>query len=216
DGSVSDWSNESKDSSIIEAKSLMFKIDGLIASGDQTVSALMDIRLNNMGGYVHLKDITRTISGRYCSWWSDWDSSCNVRHEETTTEESVETKDSFIRANVKMALGANILNANNTLVATNLSLDISRNDYNLIEVDAGVTYNGKDTYLSTSYKPYSDNNTPYVSLRDGKGLVATLTEKGEDDIGGTIYVNGKSTGTISTTNNNLLLIRYTDGSFESM
>lgn len=216
DGTGTDWSNENKDSSIIEAKSLTFKIDGVIASDDQAVSALMDIRLNNIGGYVHLKDITHIASGRYCDWWSDWDSSCNTVSEEAITEESVETKDSFIRANVKMALGANILNANNTPVATGLSLDISRNDYNLIEVDAGVTYNGKDTYLSTSYKPYSDTNTPYVSLRDGKGLVATLTEKGEDDIGGTIYVNGKPTGTIGTTNNNLLLIRYTDGSFESM
>ncbi|NAW64073.1 hypothetical protein [Photobacterium halotolerans] len=215
-GSGADWSNESKDSSIIEAKSLTFKIDGVIASNGQAVSALMDIRLNNIGGYVHLRDITHTVSGRYCSWWSDWDNRCYTRSEEIITEESFETKDSFIRANVKMALGANILNANNTPVATGLSLDISRNDYNLIEVDAGVTYNGKDTYLSTSYKPYSDTNTPYVSLRDGKGLVATLTEKGEDDIGGTIYVNGKSTGTIGTTNNNLLLIRYTDGSFESM
>ncbi|KKD01458.1 hypothetical protein [Photobacterium halotolerans] len=200
----------------LTAKNLALTFKGELQTGNDKVSALLDIRLNNPNNYIHSNFSYSEYYEADCQSHQGIYWYCLEDYKLYGDYESEETSYDFIQANVKLELGANITNSNGKQVASKISVDISRNDYNLIEVDAGVTYNGKDTYLSTSYKPYSDTNTPYVSLRDGKGLVATLTEKGEDDIGGTIYVNGKPTGTIGTTNNNLLLIRYTDGSFESM
>ncbi|MCM0147554.1 hypothetical protein KCN56_03080 [Photobacterium galatheae] len=215
-GQYTDWSEENKNHSAITANSLTFRADGKITSDSQEISALMDIRLNNPDGYVYLKDMTKNVIGRNCYQKLEWDNSCDSRTQQEVTEESAETENSFIRANIKMALGANILNTNDTLVASRVSLDISRNDYNFVEIDTGVTYNGKDTYLSTSFKPYSHNNQPYVTLSDGNGLEATLTENRETGIEGKIYVNGKITGRIETVNNDFPLIRYSDNSFESL
>lgn len=61
-----------------------------------------------------------------------------------------------------------------------------------------------------------DSATGVITLSNADGVELVLDVQAEDDISGVARVGGKQVGTVSTTSDGLTLIRYNDGTFESL
>ncbi|CAE6944612.1 hypothetical protein ACOMICROBIO_FLGHMIGD_04265 [Vibrio sp. B1FLJ16] len=183
--------------------SLVFTLSGEIAYDQQSMGALIDIRIDNPDGFVAFNDVDEMWS------YKDGVSDSSVSEEEGLTQEETETK--FIRGSVLAKVNAE-LNPENPQQGE-VSLQVSRTALNTVVVDGHVIYNEEQLNIDSIIDTESDQ-APVITISNNNAT-AELTEDEQGELSGQIKVNGNVVASIDDTDT-AVVVRYTNGDFETL
>lgn len=129
-----------------------------------------------------------------------------------------ETTNSFIQGTLTLSTTATVPDLPEASVVTSLSrANIAGGNANIT-----VSYNGQSFKLdaaSTDLDADEPEGTLTLTNPDGVKLIVNLKETKDGDtyvVGGTVFVNETQIATISETDSGVVLVRYNDGTFESL
>ncbi|MGY5815568.1 hypothetical protein ACXHPE_17020, partial [Vibrio cincinnatiensis] len=123
-----------------------------------------------------------------------------------------ETADTFLRGSVLVTLDTEV-NPENPQVAK-VSLQASRPAYDLVNLNGSITYNGKELTIKTQVNTEQDKPLA-VELSNG-ATIAFLREGTNGQVVGNIKVGNKQVASIDEPRNGVVVVRYTNGEFESL
>lgn len=199
--------NYSRTETVLQhAKAIGILLEGELSIEQESVSALLDLRFaNDRGTTISNINITRG----YCGYW----------HCSTTSTEQIqsrppqnESSSNFTRVYAVLEVETELNDANNEAMPSSVKLEANRDSYDTGNLALTVHYNGVDTILESSIATPSEELQNLV-LRNENGVEAVLDIK---DKSGVVKVDDVAVGTIDESRQGLVLIRYTDGSFESL
>jgi hypothetical protein len=168
-----------------------------LADGE-TVSAMFDLRIEN-NGYTHSIDFSET-----------WNSMGYTSEEET----SVESASNFVKAFAIASISTNVASAGEDIVDASITLDVERNNVDVLDAELTVVYDDIRAIFETQFGLYENYMSQDVTIKDGKGIVVEFTDV-EENAEAIVRVDGVQTATI-TDNDGMSIIRYNDGTFESL
>ncbi|NQZ50726.1 MAG: hypothetical protein HRT95_11280 [Moritella sp.] len=200
-GSKHRYSNESTET----FKHVDVEFDGDLDAGGDKLSVYLNIVADNKHGYVHKE----TWSNIY-SWVAGTGST-----DSTTETELTETKDKYVEVSVNARVGINVQNSQNNNVAAAVKLDATRSEFNTVDAKVTVTYNNVDTMIESKIGIYDNKVTPDFVVSNTNGAVATISMV-KDVVAGEIKINGIKVASIEETEKGAVLVRYNDGTFESI
>ncbi len=183
--------------------SLVFKLSGDIEYDQQSVGALIDIRVDNPDGFVAFKNVADVWS------YKDGMASTSLTEEEGLTED--ETESNFIRGSV-LAKVSTELNPENPQQGE-VSLQVSRTGLNTVVLDGHVIYNEEQLNIDSTID--TDSEDAPVFTISNSNAVAKLTEDEQGTLSGEIKVNDNVVASIDDTDN-VVIVRYNNGEFETL
>ncbi|MCA0937501.1 hypothetical protein LCL85_18320 [Vibrio alginolyticus] len=183
--------------------SLEFKLSGDLAYDQQSIGALIDIRIDNPDGFVVFSDFNEVWSDRNGTY------SSSFNEEDGLTEDETESK--FIRGSVLAKVNAE-LNPENPQQGE-VSLQVSRTALNTVVVDGHVIYNEEQLNIDSIIDTESDQ-APVITISNNNAT-AELTEDEQGELSGQIKVNGNVVASIDDTDT-AVVVRYTNGDFETL
>ena len=124
----------------------------------------------------------------------------------------VETEDNFISG--RLSVTAQVDSPD--LPQATATLAINRDQFRMADAILTIAYDGQSYSLEVDVIEQPDSATGVITLSNADGVELVLDVQAEDDISGVARVGGKQVGTVSTTSDGLTLIRYNDGTFESL
>ncbi|CAM2916922.1 hypothetical protein [Vibrio mytili] len=184
-------------------ENLIFTLSGEIEYNQQTVGALVDIRVDNPDGFIAFNDVDEVWS------YSDNFSDNTQSEDEGLTEEETESK--FIRGSVLLEVNTE-LNPENPQQGE-VSLQVTRPSVNTVVLDGHVVYNEDQLNIDSTIDTESDE-APVVVLSNSTAS-AELTENEQGEFSGQIKVNGSVVANIDDTDT-AVVVRYTNGDFETL
>ena len=132
------------------------------------------------------------------------------------TVETVETESSFVKASAIARVTTELTDADGEAMSASIELNANRTAYDLIDTSISIDYNDVEIILEADVYPYSEAVSDLI-VRNTTGVVATVSAFEDDaDIEGTITVDNVEAAAIEEGDSGLVLIRYTDGTFESL
>ncbi|GAB3526051.1 hypothetical protein [Photobacterium alginatilyticum] len=196
-----------------EAKSGSFmlaniRFGGDLATGGDSVGVYVNLVADNSLGYIYAEEskiFNVCSSGSVLGW------NCN----NVDTTRTPETQDKFVKTYLTAQVSTNVQNALNNAIAASVKLEVNRSQYNVAQAKATVEYNGVDTIIEAPVGLYDNVVNSAIIVRNTTGAVATVSEY-EENVAGEISINGKKVASIEEIKNGLVLVRYLDGSFESL
>ncbi len=205
----SEYNNE------VSAKSMNLTLKGeLTTENSETVDALLDLRFSNPTGVKLEESIIATWRcndyGYYCDNWTSI--STDASSIDTETEEN------FTKAYVTVKIGTELNKANNEAMPSFVKFESSRENYDEIETTLTINYNDVDTIIEADIPLVPAND-------DSKGVVETFVIRNTNGVEATLNINSRSgkvevddveVASIEESSHSLMLIRYEDGSFESL
>ena len=129
-----------------------------------------------------------------------------------------ETVDNFVKGTITLTTSATVPE----LPAATVTASVSRTNIAGGNANITVSYGGQSFMLDAvadDLDAAAPEGTLTLTNPDGVKMVLNLkeTEKGDTTLlGGTVSVGGTQVGEVSETDNGLILVRYNDGSFESL
>lgn len=105
-----------------------------------------------------------------------------------------------------------------SLPPATVTASIERSSLEGAEASLTISHDGQSYTIEASVEGYDEDMEGTFTLSNADGVVVdlTLTDASNDLFTGTASVNGRQVGTIETTSDGLTLIRYNDGTFESL
>lgn len=200
-----DFTHTRTETSLQHAKEIAVSIEGELSVAQESVSALLDLRFSNEAG-VTISDINTTQS--HCYYGHCYKTSAEDKHSQSP-EDSV---DNFTRAYTILEVETELNDANNEAMPSSVKLELHRESYESAEIVITIDYNGVDTILESSIDVNSEE-VPNLVIRNENSVEAVLDIENKSGI---VKVNDVTVGTIDESRHGLVLIRYTDGSFESL
>jgi hypothetical protein len=194
-------------------------LNGTVASNagtatEENVGVYLNIAINNTTGYIESETY------QYSNVWSGvYNNATNVdtpsdsNTNSYTETQSEETADRYLGYSVIARVTTNVHDANNEAIAASVELDVTRNNYETMSAEVTVDYNNVDTIIAASYGLQTETLSD-ITIRNNTGAVATLSDV-ENNFTGVITVGGVTAGSIEEANG-LTIVRYTDGSFETL
>ena len=129
---------------------------------------------------------------------------------------SSESEDQFVKVTAIVRVGTTLLDADNVETNASIELVANRNQYDVVDTTITISYNDVDTVLQADIGLYDAENSA-LTIKNGTGAIATINAFDEDvDYTGTITIDGVEAATITEIDNGAVLVRYTDGTFESL
>jgi|GEM_PF-4229929 len=190
---------------VFTATAMGLMLDGSISVNDSSVGAYLDFSIANPRGYVHTYEFSDA--------WSCVQDDCTNTYEESETEETAEN---FVNAYLTARVTTDLMDAENNAMAASVELQATRETYDTVEASLTIDYNGVDTILEADISLHEEEVNPELTIRNTSGVVATVIEGSNDELSGNVKVGGVQAASIEETNDGLVLIRYTDGTFESL
>ncbi|MDP2571799.1 hypothetical protein Q8W40_06390 [Vibrio penaeicida] len=199
--------NYSRTETVLQhASAIGILLEGELSIEQESVSALLDLRFTNDRGTI-ISDIN--ITRGYCGYWH-----CST----TSTEQNQsrppqnESSSNFTRVYAVIEVETELNDAQNEAMPASVKLEAHRESYESGEIALTVDYNGVDTILESSIDVNSEE-VPNLVIRNENSVEAVLDIENKSGI---VKVNDVTVGTIDESRHGLVLIRYTDGSFESL
>ena len=124
----------------------------------------------------------------------------------------VETENNFVSG--RLSVTAQIDSPE--LPQATATIAITREQFRMADAIMTVAHDGQSYSLEVAVDDQEDNATGIVTLSNADGVELVLDVQAEDDVSGVARVGGKQVGVVSTTDDGLTLIRYNDGTFESL
>lgn len=189
-----------------------FRFNGELTAGSDSADVYLNIIADNKRGYVYDE------SSRYsyaCSWVSTVSLSNFDCSENNGKTHVPETSDKYVETYFTARVSTDVQNAINNNIAASVALEINRSQFDVANAKVTVGYNGVDTIIEAPVGLYDNVIDSDITVRNTTGAVATLTEF-EDSIAGKVTVNGAKVASIEELDSGLVLVRYEDGSFESI
>lgn len=197
-----------------EAKSGSFmlaniRFGGDLATGGDSVGVYVNLVADNSLGYIYSEEseIFNVCSSGSALGWN-----CNNNVDTTRTPE---TQDKFVKTYLTAQVSTNVQNALNNAIAASVKLEVNRSQYNVAQAKATVEYNGVDTIIEAPVGLYDNVVDSAITVRNTAGAIATVSDY-EENVAGEIRINGEKVASIEEIKNGLVLVRYLDGSFESL
>ncbi|MGF1729532.1 hypothetical protein [Photobacterium kasasachensis] len=206
DNSVSNQVSESKSGTFMLAN---IRFGGDLATGGDSVGVYLNLVADNSLGYIYAEEskiFNVCSSGSVLGW------NCNNNVDTTSIPE---TQDKFVKTYLTAQVSTNVQNALNNAIAASVKLEVNRSQYNVAQAKATVEYNSVDTIIEAPVGLYDNFVNPTIIVRNTTGAVATVSEY-EENVAGEISINGEKVASIEEIKNGLVLVRYLDGSFESL
>ena len=123
-----------------------------------------------------------------------------------------ETEDNFISGRLSMTAAVD----SPQLPEATATIAITREQFKVADAVMTVAYGGQSYTLEVGVSEQDDTASGVITLSNADGVELVLDVQAEDDISGVARVGDKQVGTVSTTSDGLTLIRYNDGTFESL
>lgn len=202
----SDTGNES-----FSADEMSIAFNGDITANDETLGVYLSLVADNSLGYVNHSTWSDTWQ---CTWTGSVDDGCSNTDESTNSEE---TANVYVKLHAIARVTTNLVDAENNAMAASIELKADRNAFDVVDASITIDYNGVDTILEADLG-IQDNANSALTVRNTEGAVATLNalDDNADALAGTLTINGVQAGSIEETDDGLVLIRYTNGTFESL
>jgi hypothetical protein len=184
----------------LTATSAAVVFNGKLTSGDEDASVYLSVSFDNSLGYVDT----------FSEVWTDangW----------VTGDPSEETADKYVQAHVIARVGTNLVDASNEAMAASVELDVDRKAYETADVAITVDYNNVDTIIEGTLNTVdsAEGTISDVVVRSTTGVRAEFDDI-EAGATGQILVDGVKAATIEETSSGVALVRYTDGTFETL
>ncbi|MCG3722784.1 hypothetical protein [Vibrio cincinnatiensis] len=204
--------SEDFDEETFSARDLSFSINANLEYQEQKAGISLRVTLDNPNGLVYFRSMRQ-------AW--QWGDSFNYEYQQeediaqpgsSLDEVKPETADTFLRGSVLVTLDTEV-NPENPQVAK-VSLQASRPAYDLVNLNGSITYNGKELTLKTQVNTEQDKPLA-VELSNG-AAIAFLREGTNGQVVGNIKVGNKQVASIDEPRNGVVVVRYTNGEFESL
>jgi len=185
--------------------------DGILTANDETINVDLSLVVDNSShadSFIYAE--TENITGSQASFYDAWVSTV----EKTNNEE---TSDNFITVTATANIATTLFDANGDKTDASINLVANRNQYNIVDTTITVNYNDVTTVLEADLGLYDTENSD-LTIKNTIGAVATinaLVDPG-DDLAGEITIEGVKAASIEPADNGAVLVRYTDGTFESL
>jgi len=206
DSSANNQQTETKAGTFASAK---VRFSGDLATGGDSVGVYLNVIADNTLGYIYSEE---SKIFNVCSLGSSLNWSCDKNVDKTRTPE---TQDKYVKTYLTAQVRTDVQNALNNAIAASVTLEVNRSQYNVAEAKATVEYNGVDTIIEAPLGLYDNVVGSAITVRNTTGAVATLSEY-TDSVAGEIKINGVKVASIEEIKNGLVLVRYLDGTFESL
>jgi len=185
--------------------------DGVLTANNETIDVDLSLVVDNSSHtdsfiYDETENVTRSQASFYDAWVSTV--------EKTNNEE---TSDNFITVTATTNIGTTLFDANGDKTDASISLVANRNQYDVVDTTVTINYNDVATVLQADIGLYDTENSD-LTIKNTIGAVATinaLVDPG-DDLAGEITIEGVKAASIESADNGAVLVRYTDGTFESL
>ncbi|MCG3733351.1 hypothetical protein [Vibrio cincinnatiensis] len=204
--------SEDFDEETFSARDLSFSINANLEYQEQKAGISLRVDIDNPNGLVYFRSMRQ-------AW--QWGDSFNYEYQQeediaqpgsSLDEVKPETADTFLRGSVLVTLDTEV-NPENPQVAK-VSLQASRPAYDLVNLNGSITYNGKELTLKTQVNTEQDKPLA-VELSNG-AAIAFLREGTNGQVVGNIKVGNKHVASIDEPRNGVVVVRYTNGEFESL
>ncbi|MCG3740883.1 hypothetical protein [Vibrio cincinnatiensis] len=204
--------SEDFDEETFSARDLSFNINANLEYQEQKAGISLRVTIDNPNGLVYFRSMRQ-------AW--QWGDSFNYEYQQeediaqpgsSLDEVKPETADTFLRGSVLVTLDTEV-NPENPQVAK-VSLQASRPAYDLVNLNGSITYNGKELTLKTQVNTEQDKPLA-VELLNG-AAIAFLREGTNGQVVGNIKVGNKQVASIDEPRNGVVVVRYTNGEFESL
>ncbi|MGY5652341.1 hypothetical protein [Vibrio cincinnatiensis] len=204
--------SEDFDEETFSARDLSFSINANLEYQEQKAGISLRVAIDNPNGLVYFRSMRQ-------AW--QWGDSFNYEYQQeediaqpgsSLDEVKPETADTFLRGSVLVTLDTEV-NPENPQVAK-VSLQASRPAYDLVNLNGSITYNGKELTLKTQVNTEQDKPLA-VELSNG-AAIAFLREGTNGQVVGNIKVGNKQVASIDEPRNGVVVVRYTNGEFESL
>lgn len=204
--------SEDFDEETFSARDLSFSINANLEYQEQKAGISLRVDIDNPNGLVYFRSMRQ-------AW--QWGDSFNYEYQQeediaqpgsSLDEVKPETADTFLRGSVLVTLDTEV-NPENPQVAK-VSLQASRPAYDLVNLNGSITYNGKELTLKTQVNTEQDKPLA-VELSNG-AAIAFLREGTNGQVVGNIKVGNKQVASIDEPRNGVVVVRYTNGEFESL
>ncbi|MGY5710054.1 hypothetical protein [Vibrio cincinnatiensis] len=204
--------SEDFDEETFSARDLSFSINANLEYQEQKVGISLRVDIDNPNGLVYFRSMRQ-------AW--QWGDSFNYEYQQeediaqpgsSLDEVKPETADTFLRGSVLVTLDTEV-NPENPQVAK-VSLQASRPAYDLVNLNGSITYNGKELTIKTQVNTEQDKPLA-VELSNG-ATIAFLREGTNGQVVGNIKVGNKQVASIDEPRNGVVVVRYTNGEFESL
>lgn len=204
--------SEDFDEETFSARDLSFNINANLEYQEQKAGISLRVAIDNPNGLVYFRSMRQ-------AW--QWGDSFNYEYQQeediaqpgsSLDEVKPETADTFLRGSVLVTLDTEV-NPENPQVAK-VSLQASRPAYDLVNLNGSITYNGKELTLKTQVNTEQDKPLA-VELSNG-AAIAFLREGTNGQVVGNIKVGNKQVASIDEPRNGVVVVRYTNGEFESL
>ncbi|WP_243032963.1 hypothetical protein [Vibrio cincinnatiensis] len=204
--------SEDFDEETFSARDLSFSINANLEYQEQKAGISLRVDIDNPNGLVYFRSMRQ-------AW--QWGDSFNYEYQQeediaqpgsSLDEVKPETADTFLRGSVLVTLDTEV-NPENPQVAK-VSLQASRPAYDLVNLNGSITYNGKELTLKTQVNTEQDKPLA-VELSNG-ATIAFLREGTNGQVVGNIKVGNKQVASIDEPRNGVVVVRYTNGEFESL
>lgn len=126
--------------------------------------------------------------------------------------EHEESESNYLMGNLLVTVDAD----DSALPEATLTAIVNRSQYQGGEALITVAYAGQSFTLDVAGNETETGIVGNLALSNADGVELALVLDGQDDISGTATVNGTQVGVVETASNGLTLIRYNDGTFESL
>lgn len=174
----------------------------------ETLGVYVSLNMDNSLGYTQ----ENTWSNAWSSTWNNEEGESST-YDDTSSEE---TKSSFVKASAIARVETELTDADGEAMSASIELNANRTAYDLIDTSISIDYNDVEIILEADVYPYSETASE-LTIRNTTGVVATVNAFADDaDIEGTITVDNVKAAAIEDGDSGLVLIRYTDGTFESL
>ncbi|MCG3737225.1 hypothetical protein [Vibrio cincinnatiensis] len=204
--------SEDFDEETFSARDLSFNINANLEYQEQKAGISLRVAIDNPNGLVYFRSMRQ-------AW--QWGDSFNYEYQQeediaqpgsSLDEVKPETADTFLRGSVLVTLDTEV-NPENPQVAK-VSLQASRPAYDLVNLNGSITYNGKELTLKTQVNTEQDKPLA-VELSNG-AAIAFLREGTNGQVVGNIKVGNKQVASIDEPRSGVVVVRYTNGEFESL
>ncbi|SKA13626.1 Uncharacterised protein [Vibrio cincinnatiensis] len=204
--------SEDFDEETFSARDLSFNINANLEYQEQKAGISLRVAIDNPNGLVYFRSMRQ-------AW--QWGDSFNYEYQQeediaqpgsSLDEVKPETADTFLRGSVLVTLDTEV-NPENPQVAK-VSLQAHRPAYDLVSLNGSITYNGKELTLKTQVNTEQDKPLA-VELSNG-AAIAFLREGTNGQVVGNIKVGNKQVASIDEPRNGAVVVRYTNGEFESL
>ncbi|MGR5146070.1 hypothetical protein ACQKP8_05940 [Photobacterium alginatilyticum] len=209
-----DSRDNSNYSQVSENKSGTFKMasirfSGNLSTGGDSVGVYLNLVADNKLGYKYSED---SKIFNVCYPGAGWKWNCYKNVDKTSNPE---TKDKYVQTYLTAQVSTDVQNALNNAIAASVRLEVNRSQFDVADAKVTVDYNGVDTIIAAPVGLYDNAVDPAITVSDTAGVMATLTGS-KESFSGNINYNGVKVASIEQASNGLVLVRYNDGSFESI